>query len=248
MIKTVIIDDEPSSIETLSLLLEKHKNEIEICGKAHSVNEGVEVIQHIRPQLIFLDVEMPGKNGFELLKAFEDPDFKVIFITGYSEYAISAVRYSALDFLLKPLNREELDDAIHRAKKEIDKKDDRLRELKELYEQQKPRFLVIPENNGYKRIEFKNILYIEAQQGGYSTFHFENGKSSLAVKPLSYYEKLLPEELFFRAHRSHLVHLEKIVSWELGQRNKVVLTNGVELDVSVRRKAKLKKILHDNAE
>lgn len=245
-IKAVIVDDEINCISSLRILFDEISADIEVVGEATRVEQGVEIIKKENPDLVFLDIEMPKKSGFDLLKAFDKPNFKVIFITGYSHYAIQAIKFSALDYILKPIDKEELAAAIKRSREEIGSQKSRLENFEKLLERPTPNFIVIPSTNGYSKVPLNTILYIEAQSGNYSIFYTNVGKTLVATKPLNYYENLLPQNSFFRCHRSYVVNINKIKEWE-SLNNELVLQNETRLRVSARKKNKLKTLFKNNA-
>jgi two-component system LytT family response regulator len=241
-IKTVLIDDENDSIEVMQLLLGEHCPNIEIVAWANSVDDGHKIINEYKPHLVFLDVEMPGKNGFELLKEIDNPDFHVIMVTGYENYAIKAIKYSALDYILKPVDAEDLVNAVAKLNPQKMSKDPRLAHFNELIKEDKVAYdkLMISSLGGFKNITLNNIVYMESQAGNYCVFHLENGKSEVVTKSMSFFEKLLPDNKFHRIHRSHMINLSKVIKYE-SQTGEVVLVNDIQLTVSVRNRGEFKK-------
>lgn len=243
MIKAIIIDDEPNSRELLSNMLEHYIKNIQVIGEAIDVNSGIELIQKNRPDVVFLDIEMPGGDGFSILDAVSPIDFKVIFITGYEQYAIKAIKYAALDYLLKPVDLQELEVAIQRIS--TINESDQLNFFKETFQNKKQDFerLILPGHKKHTVVDFKQIIKIEAS-GNYVIFHLENKEQRIATHSLSYYESLLPSNLFFRIHKSYIINCQKVKSYEDGRAGKVFLSDGSKLDVAARRKANFKKLLN----
>jgi two-component system LytT family response regulator len=241
-ITAVLIDDENDSIEVMQLLLGKHCPNVKIVAWANSVDAGLEIINEFNPHLVFLDVEMPGKNGFELLKEIVNPDFHVIMVTGYENYAIKAIKYSALDYILKPVDAEDLINAVAKLDPQRMSKDPRIAHFNELIKEDKVAYnkLMISSLGGFKNVTLNNIVYMESQAGNYCVFHLENGDSEVVTKSMSFFEKLLPDNKFYRIHRSHIVNLSKVVKYE-GHTGEVVLVNDIQLTVSVRNRGEFKK-------
>ncbi len=245
-ITAIIVDDEINSISSLKTLLFELNAGIEVVGEATRVEQGVELIKATKPDLVFLDIEMPKKDGFELLRAFDRPNFKVIFITGYSHYAIKAIKFSALDYILKPIDKNELLAAIEKSRDELSDQKSRLDSFSELLESSTPDFIVIPSVNGFSKLLLHSIQYIEAKSGNYSIFYTDKGRTLVATKPLNYYENLLLQNSFFRCHRSYIVNINKVKGWE-SAKNELVLQDETRLAVSARKKKGLKAHLQNNA-
>ncbi|MEM9916643.1 MAG: LytTR family DNA-binding domain-containing protein [Bacteroidota bacterium] len=246
MIKTVIIDDEPNSRELLANMLELQRQKIELLGTANDVPSGIELIRTTRPELVFLDIEMPGGDGFEVLNAFKEIFFKVIIVTGYDQYAIKAIKYAAMDYLLKPIDLEELDLAIvkfeaSKGKNETNNvhflKSNYTRGAKEEMSQ-----IVLPGHKKYAVVQLDEIIKIEAQ-GNYAIFYLENQETHIVTHSLSYYEELLPSNLFFRIHKSYIINCMKVESYEPGRAGQVFLIDGTALSIAARRKVAFKKII-----
>ena len=239
-IRTIIVDDEIDAIIVLELLLKRNPN-ITVVGTAQSVNQGIELINELQPDLVLLDVEMPGKNGFELLNAFDQPSFKVIFVTAFDQYAIKAIKYSALDYLLKPINWEELQEAITRLIEQRLPQDERLAQLNLLVHQ--PRSfdrIIITSKKGFITLQLDEIISIASSSGNYAFFHMASGKQFVCTKPLSHYEELLSGSAFYRIHRSHVVNLDHISNFD-NQGGEVLMSDHRRLPVAVRRRAEFKK-------
>ena len=244
IITAIIVDDELRHHETLSKMLKTFCPEIELCGNANSVKEAVDLIHQNNPQLVFLDIEMPGGNGFTLFDNFDEPPFEVIFTTAHDLYAINAIKYAALDYLMKPINIRELQEAVSRALKIINKKDassnKKIDVLKSNLQLEDKRFtkIALPSSDGIDFIEANTILHAEAERS-YSNFYLDNGKKIMVSKPLKDYEALLEQCNFFRVHKSHMVNLNHIEKYIKGKGGYVILKDGSHVDVSVRKKEDL---------
>ena len=239
MITAVIIDDEKKSREVLKRLLAESGSSIEILGEANSVENGFEVINNVKPQLVFLDVEMLDGTGFNLLEKFDKIEFDVVFTTAYDKYAIKAFKYSALDYLLKPIDIEELEQAILKAEKSIVKKTDKHDQIQNLLNNLKKEV----ENNkiaitGASRVEFVNvcdIIYCQAEDS-YTNIVLENERKITASKPLRHFNSMFENEpQFFRIDKSCLVNINYIKCYKK-DKDAVELENGEELNIARRRK------------
>jgi two-component system, LytTR family, response regulator len=215
-LKTIIVDDEKPSREALSNYIHDYCPSVEIVAACNSVKTAHKAILKYSPQLIFLDIEMPNGNGFELLRLFSPLTFKVIFVTAYSEYALKAFRFSATDYLLKPVMVDELVEAVEKASQEISRETGGLN-LQKLIEnlfaaQNHIRQLVIPDSNGFRVVEIDNIIMCEAD--GYCTHFYFSAKERLtSSKNLKYYQDLLGHHDFVRVHNSYLVNALHVKSY-----------------------------------
>ena len=244
MITTVIIDNERQSRKLLRTMLIDFCDEVIVLGEAKNVKSGIELLQRVKPDIVLLDIEMPDGDGFDILNVFNDADFETIFVTCDDHHAIKAIKYDALDYLLKPIDLEELQLAIKKS------------ELCHFYNNHKLGFLptqfrknqnelqqvALPGRNSHTVIEVQSIIRIEAQ-GSYVIIYVEGGKSHLGMNSLSYYEKLLLNDSFFRIHKSHLINIFKIKSFALGRR-KVLLKDDSELSIAARRKSAFSQLIN----
>lgn len=236
-LKTILVDDEKDSREALEYMLLRYNKPIEIVARCRSADEAVEQIQQYEPDLVCLDIEMPGKDGFEVLAAFDNPKFKVIVITGYEHYALKAIKYAALDFLLKPIEMSELFIALEKVEKAFDIEDPRLRYFNEQLKKEKEvSKIILSTYRGFKNVAISEILYVEAGQGNYSNIHLLNDRQEVVTKPLNHFEELLPSDQFYRVHRSHLVNLSRISHYERSK-GEVVMAQDYNITVAARRRA-----------
>lgn len=219
--------------------------QVGILDKAASVAEAVPLIDERRPDVVFLDIEMPGGNGFTLLEHYEDFPFEVIFTTAHDLYAINAIKFAALDYLLKPINIKELQEAVKRAEKKIGGKneDDRrqkMNALKSNLEQGNKQFtkIALPTSEGIDFIEVEDIIRVEAERS-YCNFYLRGRKKIMVSKPLSEYENLLEECNFFRTHKSYMINLSHLEKYVKGKGGYVIMNDDSHVDVSVRRKEAL---------
>ena len=228
MIRTLLVDDEPRAIRTLELLLEKNIPEVQIIGTANNIEEALSKILKDRPDLIFLDINMPKGTGLELLERIKNLNAKVILTTAYQEYAIEALRLSALDYLLKPVGKEELKNAINRYFEQT--------VTSKVRGGSETNRIAINTTDRIHILELDQIYYIQSDKN-YSIFHTNEGPV-ISSKSLGHYELVLPDH-FFRIHRSYMVNLNKIKQLKKGKSYQVVLENGMTLEVSKSKKEEL---------
>ncbi len=244
MLKTVIIEDEINSRELLKKMLLEYCSDVSLIGMAVDVPSGIELIKETKPDLIFLDIEMPEGNGFDVLIAFPDPSFKVVFVTGYDHYAIKAIKFAALDYLLKPVHLEELEFSINRAKNHLPYYSKNLQFLKNNLNTKTERIehIMLPDSKSHRIILLDNILYLKAERT-YVCFYLTNKQEHIVCHPLQYYQDLLSESSFFRIHKSYIINTRKIVKIEKGRGGFVHLTEDIKLPIALRRKSSFMKFL-----
>lgn len=239
MIKAVIIDDENKCISLLKHLLANNCPQVQVVGEADGAATGIELVNQHKPNLVFLDIEMPGKTGFELLNSLPAIDFHVIFTTAYNHYAIKAIRFSALDYLLKPVDIDELKAALARIDKaEVKKnKHESISLLVNNTRAANHNFtrITLSTQDGLVILQINEILYCEAS-GSYTFFYLKNGEKLTISKTLKEYEDLLKDNQFFRVHNSYLINLNEVKKYIKGDGGTVVMSNGDEVFVSKRRK------------
>lgn len=237
---SLIVDDENKSCKNLSILLEEFCPEVEVMDKASTAEEAVQKINRYEPDLVFLDIQLDTDTGFDVLKKVKEVEFDVIFTTAYSQYAIEAIRCSALDYILKPINIAHLQEAVARAYQRKDESSLENR-LKSLWyhlntDHHKPSTTIaLPSSEGLKFIHISNIVYLKAE-GSYTKVFTENHQQVMVTKNLKEFESQLLPNNFFRIHHSYLVNLEKINKYVKGEGGQVEMNNGSMLDVSKRRK------------
>ena len=239
-LRTILIDDETPGLESMQKLLELNCSDVEIIASCNSVEKAIEKINKLQPDLIFLDIDMPGKNGFDLLREMKDGKFEVIFVTAHNEFMIEAFHFSAIDYLLKPVDEDLLIDAIKRAKTRIAEKTGNKNIDTFLYnvqQKQTPKNmrLCIPSLKGFQVVELDEILYAEASNN-YTNFNFTNKKIICTSKSLFEYEELLGDSGFVRIHKSFLVNLLHVKEYLRGEGGSVILSDGKILEVSRRKK------------
>jgi two-component system LytT family response regulator len=239
--RSLIIDNEAPIVRGLRKMLQRFCPQIELIGIASGVQEGLALIAQTQPELIFLDVEMDDGTGMDLLAQVGKRDFQVIFITAYDHYALDAFRFSALDYLLKPIDPEDLIRAVHKAQANVEK--DRLQQQLSvlLSNAQSPqpnnRKIVLRDADNFHIVLVSEILHCQAE-GSYTRFFLEDGQEILVSKNLKEYEKLLEGQGFFRPHHSHLVQLDSIVRINKADHT-LNMRNGHIVPVSTRKKDQL---------
>ncbi len=239
MIKAVIIDDEARSRSVLREMLHQFCPEVSIVADAGDLQQAVKLISEHQPNLAFLDVNMPNGSGFEVLQAFPQADFEVIFITAHDEHALRAIKVSALDFLLKPINIRELQEAVQKAKIKLAQKGEQ-NHLKVLIENLSQNFkgqskIAVPVAKGLRFIPLEHIVRLEAD-GNYTRLYLLHEKGLLSTRHLKEYEELLSVSVFFRAHHSHLINLHHIVEYHRGEGGSVSMVDQSHVPIAKRRK------------
>lgn len=240
-IKVIIIDDEQHCVDALRTMLEKKFPDVAVLCGCNSVVEGKKAIEEFDPGLVFLDVEMPHSNGFELFKQFDKIDFEVIFTTAYEHYALKAIKFNALDYLLKPFSIGELEEAIGKFRERVKTRgrdnsslDTFMYNLKTLNHSN--RKMAIPTMNGLIFVCVQDILRCESV-GNYTRIYFTNKTTQIVSKSLKEFEYLLDEMGFFRVHHSHLINMQQLQSYIQGEGGFALMNDGSQIEISRRRKA-----------
>jgi two-component system, LytTR family, response regulator len=239
-IKTILIDDELPGLSILEHYCSEYTPELHIIGAYNDPFEALEKIQKLKPELVIMDIQMPNMNAFELLSKSIYKAFDIIFTTAYDEYAITAFKYSATDYLLKPINEDLFVDAVNKVIKKNKSKSDNsnLETLLHNFNQMHNYFgmkLCITDAQGFQVIELGNILYCEAE-GSYTKFHLNNNKTLLSSKSLAEYEPILGDKNFFRIHKSYIVNLSQVLEFNKRNGGEVIMPNGQSIEVSRRKK------------
>jgi two-component system, LytTR family, response regulator len=233
----IIIDDEKHCIKTLTNLLETNFSEVKILASCFDSTKAYDLIQQYKPDCIFLDIEMPLLNGFDLLSKFEHLDFDVIFTTAYDTYAVRAIKYSALDYLLKPISKEDLLAAVEKLKnKQISISKAQLQMATAVHNKQMPDTIALPTSDGLTFASVNDIVYCTAD-GSYTRLYIIDRSEILLSKTLGDVEELLGEYHFFRIHHSTLINLRQVRKYIRGEGGEVMMSNGKSLLVARTRKA-----------
>jgi two-component system LytT family response regulator len=238
-ITAMIVDDEPRSITSLKWELQPFENEVHVVGEATSGKEAIPLIRELSPDVVFLDIEMPGMNGFELIKALQPIDFHVVFTTAYDKFAIRAFEMSALDYLLKPVTEEDLGRVINKLHEmaSMDVVHKQMEHLLNNMRLKDPRFgqVVIPTLEGLEFIELTQIVRCESE-ANYTHIHMEDGSKHFVSKTLKHIELMLGDNGFFRIHNSHLVNIRFIKKYLKGKAGSIQLKDGTSVPVSRNKK------------
>lgn len=235
MLKSVIIDDEIASIDSLELLLNNSQTEIDVVGRASDIPNAINVIRETKPDLVFLDIEMGGGTGFDVLDGITEIDFNVIFVTAYNQYAIKAFKYAAVDYILKPIDVSALYAAIKRVELAATVNlSQRMAIAKEaLLEDLSPR-IALASLDTIEIVEIEKIIQFQAE-GNYTKVYLLNGKSVLVSRSIKEYEELVALPLFFRCHKSHLINFNHIKRVDK-HKNLVVMSDDSIAYISRRKK------------
>jgi two-component system, LytTR family, response regulator len=239
MINAVIVEDEQKSREVLEALIKANCPDVSIVGSAESVADGESVIRSQRPRLIFLDIEMSDGSGFDLLEKVPNTGFDVIFTTASDAHALRAIKYSAIDYLLKPIDADELKAAVEkiRAKQTDNTNLENLKFLLQNFRKPNEQYskITLPTGNAYEIVNVKDIIRCEAD-GSYTSFFLENKKKLLVSASLKHYEDLLPPEDFIRVHHHHLVNMNHVVRYLKADGGYAVMSDGTQIEISRRKK------------
>jgi two-component system LytT family response regulator len=239
--RAIIVDDEMLSGQTLVKMLERYCHDVSIMGTYTKPAEALEAIRYERPEVVFLDIEMPGMNGFDLLEAIGEINFDVVFTTAYDEYALRAFKVSAMDYLLKPIDEEDLVTAVDKLRQ---RREHRISQqhmellLTNLNSENNFPKLAIPSLEGLEFVNVEDILHCDADRN-YTTIHTVHGEQFVFSKTLKEIEKLLPPQHFFRTHQSHLVNLRHVKKYLRGSGGEIVMDNGTHIRVAKAKKEAL---------
>jgi two-component system, LytTR family, response regulator len=241
-ITTLIVDDEQDSRETLRAYIQRYCPQLQIIGECINIEEARASILKEQPQLVFLDIEMPHGNAFDLLEQWGEIDFEVVFVTAFSQYAIQAFNLSAAHYLLKPVDIEALEKAVASVEKSLTQKE-KLSHANILLENitaphAQNRKLVLPLLEGFEVVKMSEVLYCEAEDN-FTRFYFIDGRKTLICRHLKFYEEALEDFGFLRVHRSHLINLDYVKRYLKGKGGSVILENGTEILVSPNKKDEL---------
>ncbi len=238
MVKGIIVDDEFKSRESLRILLEDFCEGVEVCALCQNVDEGINAIKEHKPDVVFLDIQMQRESGFDLLTRIKEINFEIIFTTAHSEYAIKAFKFSAIDYLLKPIDIEELKQSIVKLNSKLnDTTSLRLQHLIQNLKIQPTESykLALPTFDGLIFVKVSDILYCEASSN-YTEIVTSDGKKYLVSRTLKEYDELLSDQNFYRIHNSYLINLNAVKKYIRGEGGYVIMSNDQSLDVSKRKK------------
>ena len=234
MLKALIVEDELYIRKGLISMVNSLEKEVEIIGECESVKDAVSVAHACKPDLIFLDINLTDGNAFDFLDQTNELSFKVIFITAYEQYALQAIKNGAVDYILKPVDIDELEIAVDKALiTKVDTQKEHLKVIKSQLIDHEKNKLVLSLQEGYQVIEFNTLMYCQSDKG-YTTFYLSNGKSYIASKPIKEFEGQLPTKNFIRTHQSFIVNLDYINKYD--KTGYIFLKSGTKVPVASRRK------------
>ncbi|WP_437399305.1 LytR/AlgR family response regulator transcription factor [Flagellimonas lutimaris] len=242
ILKAVIIEDEKHSRETLKSMLEEFCKDVQVIAMAGSVDEAVKVLSIYSPDIVFLDIELQSGVGFDVLNQIKDPNFEVIFTTAFEKYAIKAIKFSSLDYLLKPIDLDELQDAVEKARTRMDTNVYR-EQLDTLMQSiskgsTRPEKICLATTAGMEFIAIDDIIACKAD-GSYTSFILENNDTLLVSKHLKEYENLLSEHQFMRIHNSYVINLKKVKKYIKSEGGYLIMNNDMQVNISPRKKDNL---------
>jgi len=245
--KALIVDDEPDGISTLKKMLAINCPKVEVIATANNATDGKQKAEELNPDLIFLDIQMPGKSGLDMVQELGVKSFEVIFVTAHNQYMLQALQFSAADYLLKPVDEDRLIDAVQRVETRLSEKSDNKSIEALLHNLQKvgtpnEMKLCIPTLKGFVVLKLEDIVFCEAERN-YTIIHLHNKKPITVSRPLLDYEKILANTSFLRVHKTYLINLHHVNEYHRGEGGVVIMSNGTEVEVSRRKKEEfLKKI------
>jgi two-component system, LytTR family, response regulator len=247
MIKAIIIDDEQMACEALFTVLTHEHTDINVVGQAANVAQGYKQIIELNPSLVFLDIMMPDGSGFDLLRRLPKINFKVVFVTAFDNFTIEALRFSAFDYLLKPINTHELALALARLRETVLQTDEISTKLQTFFtnldeQERNKKKIILKTTNSIHLVPIGTIIRCEAD-ANYTTFHFTNQPKLLISKPLKLFEEMLEEYGFLRIHQSHLINLGHLVRIDKVDGGTIVLTDNTSVPISVRKRDQVFKLL-----
>jgi len=244
-IRAIIVEDEKSNRDNLSRILGEYCNSVEIVALCSSAVEGRKAISELQPDLVFLDIEMPGGNGFSMLESLGQINFEVIFVTAFDHYGIKAVKFCALDYLLKPIDLLELTQAVDKVEHRLAEKSENLR-MKTMLSNQKSKLanpkIAIPLSDKIEFVEISSIVRCEGD-GNYTNFFLKNGDKIIASKTLKEFDELLSDYNFIRVHQSHLINLNEVKSYIKTEGGYIKMKDGSTVSIArLRREMVLEKL------
>jgi two-component system, LytTR family, response regulator len=245
VLKALLVDDELSSLQNLQYKILEYCPSVKVVAQTQNPEEAARLIQQFKPDVIFLDIEMPRMSGFKMLEQIPEVDFEVIFITAYNHYAINAIRICAFDYLVKPVSIEELQQTVERlGVSSVKKNRERAELLKKNLSSPKSQDdnIALPANDGLEFIQIRQIIRIESSSN-YSKVILQNGQQLLVTRQLKDFEELLQEYRFYRVHHSHLINLNFIAKYTRGDGGQITMRNGDVIDVSRRKKEVFLKLI-----
>ena len=241
MLKAIIIDDEPDCVKLLSLQLKMYCPQVQVAATCTSSSDGYEKILDIKPDIVFLDIEMPVMNGFQLLEKIGNINFRIIFVTAYDQFAVKAFRFSALDYLLKPIDGKDLKSSVEKAAQRNWPQTQQLGHLKQQLDNGGkilPDKIALPYQNGVIFAEIKQVVYCESENN-YTRIHTTDSNHYIIAKTLGDIQEVLEERNFLRVHRQYVINLDHIIKYVKGEGNYVIMSNHKSIPVARSQKERL---------
>ncbi|HRN71723.1 MAG TPA: LytTR family DNA-binding domain-containing protein [Ginsengibacter sp.] len=245
MLRAILIDDEENNLKSLNVKLRNHCPEIEVVALCAKAQDGLEQIELLHPDVVFLDIEMPIMNAFTLLRKLSWRNFELIFVTAYNHYAVQAIKFSALDYLVKPVEVKDLKIAVSRVlEKKMNSPNQRLELLLEnvLGQQKEMKKIAVSSSTGLQFLKIAHIVFLEAA-GNYTQLVMADSKKFMTSRTLKEYEEMLPADTFIRIHNSHIINKNYIEKYVRGEGGQVILEGGAILDISKRKKSEFLRII-----
>ncbi|MDN3493117.1 LytR/AlgR family response regulator transcription factor [Winogradskyella bathintestinalis] len=236
MISTIIIEDEAHCSDRILNLINQHPNMFKVLKVIDNIDDALEMVPKLQPELVFLDIRVNDKTGFDFLQNLASVNFKVIFTTAFDNFAIKAFKFSAIDYLLKPIDTDDFNDAVARLKKNMSTSNME-QQFQNLFRNLKPdqkKVITIPSLTGFETLKIEDIIHMEADTS--YTHIFTKTQKILVSKPIKFYEDLLANNSFFKTHKSHLINLENVKKYYKGKQSYVLMSNDAQVPISVRRK------------
>ena len=239
MVRTVLVDDEVASIRVLKSLLSAHCPEVEIVGEADSVQSASKIISSSSPDLVLLDIAINNETAFDLLNSLNNIEFQIIFVTASDNHAVQAFKFSAVDYLLKPVDATDLQRAIKKVAKRSHEMEvlENLKALQENIQALKvsDQKMAVPTMNGLSFVVMKDILRLEAS-GSCTKIYLSNGEQLITTRIIKEYEELLPATIFYRVHNAHIINLNRVQNYQKGRGGSVHMEDGTSIEVAFRRR------------
>jgi two-component system LytT family response regulator len=238
--QAILVDDEPDGIRTLQKMLELHCPDVKVVATCSNATIAKQKILQLEPEVVFLDIQMPGKSGLDLLTELAGKHFEVIFVTAHNEYMLQALQYSAADYLLKPVDEDRLVEAVQRVEKRLEtgKREEHskalLHNLSKAGNPMEMR-LCLPTLKGFSILKLDEIIYCEAERS-YTVFHLDGNRTVTVSRPLLEYDQILQDTSFLRIHKSFLINLHHVKEYQRGEGGLVIMSNNAEIEVSRRKK------------
>lgn len=252
ILNAIIVDDEPQNIEVLKKMIVKFCTGIKIVGTAGKISEAKKIVEEHNPDIVFLDVELPGENGFDLIESLDEINFHVIFTTAHADYAVKAIKFAALDYLLKPISVQELRDAIEKAKNDLSKKgsikpeEEKIHALRENTHSGKVELnrIALPTAEGLELYNLKDIVFVEADRS-YCKFFLSDKRKIVVSKAMKEFESILEAANFLRVHKSSMVNIDHIRKYLRGKGGSLVMSDGSLVNIAVRKKELVMKHINE---